>query len=390
VSKKTKDLSLNKTKFTGVFYNETINNGKVYYIRYKSNGKPIREKIGSEKEGVSAAYANKIRAKRTSVDRLKDDAPMLLNQKLPTFDECFNMYLKKIEGKSDTENTIHRYNLHIKPVFGEMRLDEISTEKIEEFKAAAKKQISFKTKRPYAPKTINDWTNIIGTIFNYMRVNHNLEIKNPAHGSKLQREKVDNERERYLEIEEIKKLWEALENRELSSDNRLRAEVTDYAKVFLALSLSTGARLQSVLTITKADINLNSGIIRIKNHKSNRTYNGYIHPKYKEIIENRIKDLSPIDYLVSGSPNILHRGAIFKVFKNIFDELFNQGLDEGDSKRRVVTHTLRHTFASQLAIQGTPIYTIMKLMDHVDISQTIRYAKLSPDSGKDAVHKLKL
>ncbi len=36
------------------------------------------------------------------------------------------------------------------------------------------------------------------------------------------------------------------------------------------------------------------------------------------------------------------------------------------------------------------IYTIMKLMDHVDISQTIRYAKLSSSSGRDAVFNLKL
>lgn len=86
---------MKKTKFTGVFYNETINNGRVFYIRYKLKGKPIREKIGSDKEGITAAYASKIRAKRTSIDRLKDDSPLFLNQKLPTFDECFNMYMKK-------------------------------------------------------------------------------------------------------------------------------------------------------------------------------------------------------------------------------------------------------------------------------------------------------
>lgn len=55
----------------------------------------------------------------------------------------------------------------------------------------------------------------------------------------------------------------------------------------------------------------------------------------------------------------------------------------------MVIHTLGHTFASQFAIVGTPIYTIMKLMDYSDISQTIRYAKLSPDSGKNAVFELK-
>lgn len=297
---------------------------------------------------------------------------------------------EKIESKSDTENTRRRYEVHIKSIFGHMRLDEITTNHIEEFKSNVKKQVSAKTKRPYSPKTINDWTNIIGTIYNYMRINHNLEIKNPAHGSKLQREKVDNERERYLELDEIEKLWDLLDSRQALFDKRIRDEVTEYAKVFLALSLMTGARLQSVLTITKADVNLNSGIIKIKNHKSNRTYNGYIHPKYKNIIENRMKDLNSIDYLVSGSSKLLHQNVIQKVFKKVFDDNFNQGLEEGDSKRRVVVHTLRHTFASQLAIQGTPIYTIMRLMDHADISQTIRYAKLSPDSGKEAVFSLNL
>ena len=34
-----------------------------------------KKKIGSFKEGITAEYANKIRAKRTSVDRLKEDAP---------------------------------------------------------------------------------------------------------------------------------------------------------------------------------------------------------------------------------------------------------------------------------------------------------------------------
>ena len=39
------------------------------------------------------------------------------------------------------------------------------------------------------------------------------------------------------------------------------------------------------------------------------------------------------------------------------NELFNQGLEKDDSKNRTVIHTLRHTFASHLAINGTPIFT---------------------------------
>ena len=49
---------------------------------------------------------------------------------------------------------------------------------------------------------------------------------------------------------------------------------------------------------------------------------------------------------------------------------------------------LRHTFASHLAINGIPIFTIQNLMDHSDIKQTMRYAKLSPESGKNAIQGL--
>ena len=255
---------MKKTKFTGVFYNETINNGKVFYIRYKLNGKPIREKVGSEKEGINAPYANKIRAKRTSIDRLKEDAPMLLNQKLPTFDECFNLYYKSIENKSDSQNTKRRYELHVKSTFGHIKIDDITTQMVDDFKLKAKKLKSLKTGREYAPKTINDWINIIGTVFNYMISKKDLNVKNPAIATKVEREKVDNDRERYLELDEIKKIWDALDNRQEYFDNQIRDEVTENIKVFLALSISTGARLRSVLTISKADVNLNSNTVIIK------------------------------------------------------------------------------------------------------------------------------
>ena len=381
--------TLTATKYTGVFYRLTKNNDKVFYITYMQNKKYTKEKIGSFKEGISAEYANKIRAKRTSIDRLKEDAPMFLNQKLPTFDECFNMYYKSIETKSDSPNTKRRYELHVKPTLGHIKIDDITTQMVEDFKIKSKKLKSQKTTREYAPKTINDWINIIGTVFNYMISKKDLNVKNPAIAAKIEREKVDNDRERYLELDEIKKIWDALDNRREYFDNQIRDEVTENIKVFLALSLSTGARLSSILTISKADINLNTNAVMIKNHKAKRTYNGYVHPKYRELIAKRIENLSPIDYLVNSSPKELNRNSINKVLQPIFDKLFNQGLKPEDSKRRVVIHTLRHTFASQLAIAETPIYTIMRLMDHADISQTIRYAKLSSKNGSDAVFGLK-
>ena len=60
-----------------------------------------------------------------------------------------------------------------------------------------------------------------------------------------------------------------------------------------------------------------------------------------------------------------------------------------DARHKVVFHTLRHTFASWLAMAGTDIYRIKTLMRHKTITMTMRYAHLIPDATRAAVHNLR-
>jgi integrase len=74
-------------------------------------------------------------------------------------------------------------------------------------------------------------------------------------------------------------------------------------------------------------------------------------------------------------------------FKRVVARLgFNDG--ETDRRQRVTFHTLRHTFASWLAIEGTPILTIKSLMGHKSLAMTEKYAKLIPDTRRQAVLKV--
>lgn len=376
-------LKLEKTKYTGVFYRENTNSARVFYIRYKRYGKSVTEKIGTKAEGITAVFCSKVRAKQTSIERLKDESP--LNVKvIPTFDEMANEYLEFKSDRPDTRNNKGRYTNHLKSVLGKLKLNEIDSSAVNNLIKSKKIEKSRKTNKLYAPKTINDMIDLIGTIFNFAINQKELKVINPIANRRVERLKVDNDRERYLDTIEIKKLFEYLENR------KGRDSVTEYVLLFLKLSLSTGARLTSILTIAKADINLKQETITIKNHKSNRTYTGHIHSSLKTLLEDRMKDLNPIEYVISGTTKVMHRSSINKVLQPIFDELFNKGLNSDDRKRRVVIHTLRHTFASLLAIDGVPIYTIKKLMDHSDINQTMRYAKLQPEAGATAVKGLNI
>ena len=183
----------------------------------------------------------------------------------------------------------------------------------------------------------------------------------------VKRVNVDNKRERYLTLEEINILLNEVKNEE-------------YLYIFVQLALQTGGRMGTILSITKKDIKLESNTIQLKDHKNNSTYLGFFNNELKFLLEKRIKNLNANDFIIDRGKQVIQDRLT-----KIYNKYFNIGLANDDRKNRVVTHTLRHTFASHLAIKGTPIYTIQKLMNHKDITMTLRYAKLAPDSGKEMV-----
>ena len=359
-----------KTRFTGIFYRVTQKGEKIYYMKGKIAGKSYLEKVGSSLEGMTARLASNVRHERHSLSRLKEQSPYYKPKKI-TLNEGADLYFESIDGKSDTRNNKSRYDNHINDVFGEKDMSDISSEMIEKFIQKKKQVISPKTHRHYAPKTLNDLIHLISVIYRYNN------IPNPT--KNVKKDNVNDARERYLNEGEISKLLEAIR---VHPTMRKKELIT----LFTVLALTTGARLSSVLSITYGDILKDK--IRIKDHKNDSTYYSALHPSVNVLLQK--EKHSAIDYVIGGDIKQLHRSSINKMLQPVLDELFNVGLDAEDSKRRAVIHTFRHTFGSLLAISGTPIFTIKKLMNHKKIEMTMRYAKLSPDVGFDAVVAMKI
>lgn len=194
---------------------------------------------------------------------------------------------------------------------------------------------------------------------------------NPCEGL-IHSKKLNNSRLRYLDKSDVAKLLLAVEG-----DNEL--------DVFVRLSLSTGGRLMSIMNIKKKDISQNN--VTIQNFKNGKTYAGYLSDS---LFPDRkfLDGLKPNDFVIGRSAIEYSFRLIQRRLKLILDKLFNVGLEVKDARNRVVVHTLRHSFASLLAISGTPIYEIMKLMNHSSIDTTMQYAKLGPDSGLSAVNNM--
>jgi len=357
-------------KYTGVYLNKKQNGDISYYITYRDeNDKFKRVKVGDESKGINQAYCNTKRNEILNNIRLGEEPPHLAQQKkrdIATFDEIATFYFTdRALHNRNNDREQQRYNKHIKEYFGYRDIDFITSDNLKTYQKEKAKT--------YAPKTVNTLIGLISVIYNTAIENKKFKGINPT--KQVKRLSVDNQRERYLTADEVKLLLTSVKE-------------SDLLYLFCLMALSTGARLEALLNIQKKDIDMTNETITLKDFKNNTSYKGFISNELYPLLKAHIQTLKQNDYVISINGQKLKVMNVRDRLQPIINKLFNEGLKSNDAKNRVVVHTLRHTFASHLAINGTPIFTIQKLLNHKDIKMTMRYAKLAPDSGKDMVKGL--
>ncbi|MCX6074904.1 MAG: site-specific integrase [Campylobacterales bacterium] len=385
-------------KYTGVYFNELQNGDKAYYITYKDGeGKMKRVKIGLHSAGVREAFCKQKRDEVLNSQRLGEEPPAIVIRKKSTALKFEEVWTKYIDNKAMVERMRRdlkgRYARYMAPLLGDIPVSSMTKDHLKKFRDDVQKIVNAKNsngKAVLSARSVDMMVSAIGTAFNYWNstlLNDKDKIPNPVpslraddrqHVSKQEIQKRDIRRERFLKRDEIQLLKDAV------SDIPL-------IKLFVALSLSTGARLGSVILIQKAHIDMETRTITLINSKAGGSrYSGFINNDLFTLLQETLPTLKPYHHVVSHDGNLITDRIVQRPLQRIINNLFNVGLDIRDTANRVVIHTIRHTFASHLAIAGTPIITIKSLLDHKDIATTMRYAKLMPDAGSDAVRGLNL
>ena len=360
-------------KYTGVYYNELENKEKVFYFNYKDkndNNKLKWIKVGKYSEGIREINAFNLRNEQISKMNHGKDITKVANKKkkeLITLDILANRYF---DDRKSTNERKQKYINHIKPLIGNRQIENIT-------KVDIKKVVNSVLDLGRSNGTANSVLSLISTIFNHSIKQHGLKLINPCIGiSKLKDD--NNKRDRFLTTDEIKKLKDEIK------DNF-------FVNLFVEFALCTGGRLETILHIQKKDIDLDNKTVNLNSLKTKKRYTGFLQDKLIEILKEYLPLLNVNDFVVTQKGLHFKKAdhkQIHRRLKPILDRLFNQGLKDDDITNRCVIHSLRHTFASHLAINGIPIFTIQNLMNHSDIKQTMRYAKLSPESGKNAIQGL--
>jgi integrase len=248
-------------------------------------------------------------------------------------------------------------DVHLKPYFGKMKLQEITSKTIEQFK---RKQLTLGLN----PKTIN---NHLGAL------------------SKMLHSAVEwGELDTIPVMKALKGL--SKETRTLTDEEcaRLLSDHTDPTwRLMVLVGLNTGCRLGELsglrwenIDFEQHTINVKQSIVRgritsPKNHKSR------ILPMTK-LLDNTLYAIKkPSGWVFEQSDNDLN------IAKRAADGLAR--MCRRANIKRIGWHALRHTFATQLAMRGVPLYYIQKLLGHSSITMTERYSHFSSDVLHDAV-----
>jgi integrase len=145
-------------------------------------------------------------------------------------------------------------------------------------------------------------------------------------------------------------------------------------------------RLSEIANLKWQDIDFMDMKIRVRNTesfstKSKRERTVPLHPFLADILSLR----SQVDH----SPFVFPRPDMNLVRKDTANKNFRKYCKRTDLDSRFHFHTLRHTFASHLAMKGVSLYFIQKILGHQSIQTTTRiYVHLQPEPLAQAIKVL--
>lgn len=344
-------------KYKGVYYRTLKNGDRSYFVILRLNGKQKRISIGKKSEGITEAFCYQQKVSIINAEKFGGEQAEILQRKQktdPTFRELFDYFMQHGPLK-DSSKRVVQYLINAVP-FADARV--VTTDDILKWQQQLKE-------KGLAPNSVDHKINGVSSVFKFAIKVGKYRHENPC--EQVPRSNVDDKRLRYLSRDEVTQLLYAVRDK-------------PNLYLFVKLALNTGARLGTLLRIQKRHIK--GEVIELYNVKKDRWYNGFIDDETQALLKGR--DGFVLSWY--GSDIQPKEQEYQWRMRRVFDELFNKDLT--DSRDKVVIHTLRHTTASLLVQNGTPLQVVQKVLDHESIRSTERYAKLHQDNIKSELHRL--
>lgn len=220
----------------------------------------------------------------------------------------------------------------------------------------------------YKPATRRRSIYILRSFFNYLIKNDLVEKNYP---SLLDVIKVKEEEVDFLREEEFLVLVGQVRN--------------PVVACVLKTMFYTGARISEVLSLELSHVDLVSNNIFIKNGKGNKDRTVPINKKLRRVLLDYLKRVRDLD---EDNQLFFANKKTGKLSQSYVNKCIRQAKEDLGWERQISSHTLRHSFASNLVYRGASLVSVQKLLGHANLTVTSRYLHQDLDKLKETVELL--
>lgn len=355
-----------KTQYPGVLYVEgtspaTGKRERIYYIRYRKDGKLVEEKAGRQfQHDMTAARAAALRAERilghapTNEERREEaERQAQAESHRMTINRLWGLYLENkpsLKGKAQDES---RYRRYLAPTFGDKEPSQIAPLDID--------RLRLRLLKTYSPQTVK---HVLVLLRRLIRFGASKGLCQPL-PFQMELPPVNNETTEDLTPEQLARLIEAC-----------RADPHPVAGTMIRLAIYTGMRKGELLSLTWAAVDLERGFLRIVQPKGGRDAIIPINAQARELLAT-LPRMEGSDLVFPGSTG--KRRVETRRFINRIRKAAGLPPDFRP------LHGLRHHFASALASSGeVDMYVLQRLLTHKSPTTTARYSHLRDQALRKA------
>ncbi len=327
--------------------------GKTWWLDFRHHGKRHVVRLG---KGINKTVARELAGIKRA-DILKGEAGISQKRTHLPFDKAAEDFLSwaKANKRPKTVDSYRYCIRQLKRSFSGKTLGQIQPFAIEKHKAMRIEE--------GAGVSANRELAILKALFNRCIAWRKYFGANPVKEVKLLKEPKG--RLRYLDPEE---------------ELKLLSEAKEPLRTIILVGIHTGLRIQAeALTLKWEDIDFRRGLLTVRAAyaKSGESRAVNLNSTVTAALK-QLKEKSRGEYVFS-KPD----GSPYKSIRSAFKTACKHAKLSG-----VTPHTLRHTFASRLAMAGVDLRTIQELGGWRELEMLQRYAHLSPSHKAEAVEKI--
>jgi len=329
--------------------------GTVWWMSFTHNGEQLRRSTETEDRKLAIRIFDKLKG---------DIAEGKWFESLPgdsyKFSDLMDKYLKEYSAVNKAKTSQKRDKSiirNLKKVFGNYYLTEIKPAMISDYKIKRRAD-------GVSPRTINYELTTMSHAYNIAIREWGLVSDNPV--KRVTKDRVSNSIERWLTLEEEKKLMGASPK---------------WLQDIIVFAINTGMRQSEILDLKWSQVDMKRKTLTISEQKNRCVDTLPLNEKVMKLLQERQKMFSDSDGYVF--PNTLNQRKENRVLLTAFYKVRNRA---GIKNFRF--HDLRHTFATRLVQNGVDLYSVQKLGRWKNVTMVQRYAHHYTESLRSAIEMI--